>query len=88
MLFDWLVVGQVAPHNPTAAVRGPKHSRATGKTQMPSREEAKALLDVIDTGSLIRLRDRALVGTLLYTFARIGAATAMRMEDFYPVGKR
>ncbi len=26
MLFDWLVVGQVVPHNPASAVRGPKHS--------------------------------------------------------------
>src|SRR5215475_9947277 len=25
MLFDWLVLGQVVPNNPAAAVRGPKH---------------------------------------------------------------
>lgn len=88
MLFDWLVVGQVVPHNPAAAVRGPKHSIAKGKTHMPSRDEAKALIAAIDTASLAGLRDRALIGTLLYTFARIGAATAMRVGDFYPVGKR
>ncbi|MGE4045286.1 MAG: tyrosine-type recombinase/integrase [Acetobacteraceae bacterium] len=88
MLFDWLVVGQVVPHNPAAPVRGPKHSVAKGKTHMPSRDEAKALIAAIDTGSLIGLRDRALIGTLLYTFARIGAATAMRVSDYYPVGKR
>ena len=88
MLFDWLVVGQVVPHNPAAAVRGPKHSMATGKTHMPSREEAKALIASIDTGQLIGLRDRALIGTLLFTFARIGAVTAMRVGDYYPVGKR
>lgn len=87
-LFDWLVVGQVVPHNPAAAVRGPKHSMATGKTHMPSREEAKALIASIDTGQLIGLRDRALIGTLLFTFARIGAVTAMRVGDYYPVGKR
>ncbi len=44
MLFDWLAVGQVVPHNPAAAVRGPKHSMSTGKTHMPDRDEAKALL--------------------------------------------
>jgi len=32
ILFDWLVVGQVIPNNPTAAVRGPKHVVSTGKT--------------------------------------------------------
>ena len=88
MLFDWLVVGQVVPHNPASAVRGPKHSIAKGKTHMPSREEAKALIATIDTSSLGGLRDRALIGTLLYTFARIGATTAMRVSDYYPVGKR
>ena len=88
MLFDWLVVGQVVPHNPAAAVRGPRHSMAKGKTHMPSREEAKALLAAINTGSLVGLRNRALIGVLLYTFARVGAATAMRVSDFYPVGKR
>ena len=88
MLFDWLVVGQVVPHNPASAVRGPKHSMATGKTHMPSREEAKALIASIDTGQLIGLRDRALIGALLFTFARIGAVTAMRVGDYYPVGKR
>ena len=88
MLFDWLVVGQVMPHNPAAAVRGPKHSMAKGKTHMPSRDEAKALLAAIDAGSLVGLRDRALIGTLLYTFGRIGAVTAMRIGDYYPVGKR
>ncbi|CAO4167266.1 hypothetical protein [Methylorubrum extorquens] len=29
------------------------------------------------------LRDRALIGLMVYTFARIGAATAMRVEDVY-----
>jgi integrase len=88
MLFDWLVVGQVVPHNPAAPVRGPKHSAAKGKTRMPTRDEAKALLAAIPTENLVGLRDRALIGTLLYTFARVGAATAMRVGDYYPVGKR
>ena len=62
---------------------------AIGKTLMPSREEAKALIAAIDTDSLIGLRDRALIGMLLYTFARIGAVTAMRGgDDYYSVGKR
>jgi len=88
MLFDWLVVGQVVPHNPAAAVRGPKHVVTRGRTLMPSREEAKALIAAIPTGTVVGLRDRALVGVLLYAFARVGAATAMRVGDYYPVGKR
>jgi integrase len=71
---------------PAAAVRGPKHSMTTGKTHTPDREEAKALLVAIDTTNLIGLRDRALIGMLLFTFARIGAVTAMKVGDYYPVG--
>lgn len=88
MLFDWLVVGQVVPHNPAASVRGPKHSTAKGKTRMPTREEARALIAAIPADSLAGLRDRALIGTLLFTFARVSAALAMRVEDYYPIGKR
>ena len=34
------------------------------------------------------LRDRALIGLLVYSFARIGAALAMKVEDYYPQGRR
>src|SRR5215213_3495167 len=34
------------------------------------------------------LRDRALIGVMTYTFARIGAVVAMRVDDYYPNGKR
>src|SRR3712207_422475 len=56
---------------------------------MPTREEAKALLAGIPTDNLAGLRDRALIGTLLYTFARVTAATSVRVVgDYHPVGKR
>jgi hypothetical protein len=67
MLFDWFVVGQVVPHNPASSVRGPKHVVSRGKTPVLPREDAKALIDAIETDTLIGLRDRALIGTLLGT---------------------
>jgi integrase/recombinase XerD len=73
MLFDWLVVGHVLEVNPAHAVRGPKYSQKKGKTPVLDREEARALLAAIDTGSLTGLRDRALIGVMIYTFARVGA---------------
>jgi integrase/recombinase XerD len=83
-----LVVGQVVPVNPAASVRGPKHVVKKGKTPIPSTDEARALLNGISTDTLIGLRDRAVIGTLLYTFARVGAATALKVEDYFPQGKR
>lgn len=88
MLFDWLVVGQVMPTNPAHSVRGPKHVIKRGKTPVLTREETRELLDSIETDTLIGLRDRALIGTLVYSFARIGAALMMKVEDYYPEGKR
>jgi site-specific recombinase XerC len=77
MLFDWMVVGQVLPVNPADAVRGPKHSLRRGKTPVLQADEARALLDAIDTDSLLGLRDRALIGLMVYTFSRVGAAVSL-----------
>lgn len=83
MLFDWLVIGQQLAANPAAPVRGPKYSVKKGKTPVLTAREARALLDAIDTTTLVGLRDRALIGLMLFTFARVSAATAMRVEDAY-----
>ena len=88
MLFDWLVVGQVVPFNPASSVRGPKHVVKTGKTPVLTAGEARSLLDSINTGTLVGLRDRALIGIMLYSFARVSAAVAMRVADYYTQGKR
>ncbi len=88
MLFDWMVVGQVLAVNPAHAVRGPKHTQRKGKTPVLNVEEARTLIDAIDTTSLLGLRDRALIGLMVYTFARVGAAVAMRVEDYFVQGRR
>jgi integrase/recombinase XerD len=88
MLFDWIMVGQVIPVNPAHAVRGPKHSQRRGKTPVLQVEEARTLIDAIDTTSLPGLRDRALIGLMVSTFARVGAAVSMRVEDFFVQGRR
>ena len=88
MLFDWLVVGHVLDVNPAHAVRGPKHVVKKGRTPILDREEAQALLAVIDAGTLTGLRDRALIGTMIYTFARVNAVLQMNVEDYFMQGRR
>jgi site-specific recombinase XerD len=88
MLFDWMVVGQVIPTNPAHAVRGPKHSQRRGKTPVLQADETRTLIDAIDVSSLPGLRDRALIGLMVYTFARVGAAISMKVEDFFVQGRR
>jgi integrase/recombinase XerD len=88
MLFDWLVVGQVLASNPAHAVRGPKHVVKRGKTPVLTADQARRLLEGVDVSTLVGLRDRALIGVMTYAFARIGAVVAMRVDDYYPEGKR
>jgi integrase/recombinase XerD len=77
----------VVRENPTAAVRGPKLVVAEGKTPALSPEEVAILIESIPTNNLVGLRDRALIGLMAYTFARVGAALAMNVGDYYPEGK-
>ncbi len=83
MLFDFLVTGQIVPMNPAASVRGPKHVVKRGKTPVLTADQARTLLDSIKTDSIVGLRDRALIGLMCYTFARVSAMVHMRVEDYY-----
>ena len=87
-LFDWLVIGQVVPVNPATAVRGPRHVVRVGKTAVLEPAEARALLDSIDAATPVGLRDRALISLMVYSFARIGAAVGMKVEDVYTQNRR
>jgi site-specific recombinase XerD len=86
MLFDWLVVGQMMPTNPASSVRGPKYVVKTGKTRVLEGDEWRRLIDSIPTETVRDLRDRALIATLTYGFARITAALTMKVEDLQPRG--
>jgi integrase/recombinase XerD len=88
MLFDWLVTGQIVPFNPAASVRGPRYSIRKGKTPVLSAQETRKLLDSIATSHIVGLRDRALIGIMVYSFARVSAIVHMRVRDYYPQSKR
>jgi site-specific recombinase XerD len=85
-LFDWLVNGQVVPVNPAHTV--PRHVVTSGQTPVLDPAEARALLDSIDVSTHAGLRDRALIALMVYSFARIGAALGMTVEDVYTQNRR
>jgi site-specific recombinase XerC len=87
-LFDWLVTGQVVPVNPASSVRGPSHTATPGKAPVLSPEEARALIDSIEVTTIVGLRDRALIALVVFSFARIGAALGMKVEDVYTQNRR
>ena len=88
VLCDWLVVHQVLPVNPAAAVRGPKHVVTKGATPVLTPAETRSLLDGIDPGALVGLRDRALLSVMVYSFARVSAVVGMRRRDYFLQGTR
>ena len=92
MLFDWLVTGHVLDVNPAHAARGPEYVVKKGKTPVLGADEARMLLDSIKVATtvkpdgterqepvLVGLRDRALIGVTVYTFARINAVLEMKV---------
>ncbi len=87
-LFDFLVTGHVVAMNPAASVKGPKVVVRKGKTPVLSAEETGHLLDSLPTDSIIGLRDRALLGVLAYSIARVTAVISMDVQDYFSQGKR
>lgn len=87
-LFDWLTAGHVIAVNPAHAVRGPVHRVDRGKSPVLTAEETRQLLDSIGASSLVALRDRALIATMVFSFARIGAATKLTASDVFTQNRR
>ncbi|MFC1853137.1 tyrosine-type recombinase/integrase [candidate division CSSED10-310 bacterium] len=86
MLFDWLVIGHVIEFNPASSVRSPKYSYPKGKTPVLTAKQTRKFLDSIDTSHLVGLRDRALIGLMVFSFARVSAAIKMKIKDYYHQG--
>ncbi len=86
--FDHLVIRHALPLNPAASVRGPRHSVIEGRTPALSVLQARQLLARIDTRAPIGLRDRAIIGVLIYTAVRVGAVARLRRRDFFTDGRQ
>ncbi len=78
MLFFWLTEKGVLAVNPAREVKTERYSRTEGKTPAFVDGEVQKLLNGIQTSTHTGLRDRALLGVLAYTFARIGAAVNLK----------
>ena len=86
--FDALVIRHAVALNPFSSVRGKKHSVLDGKTPELAIPQARELLRSLDTSHVVGLRDRALLGTLAYTGARVGALARLRRQDLEDQGSQ
>lgn len=88
VFLDWMVTGQIISSNPATSVKSPRYSIKKGKTPVLEREDARLLLESIDTNNMVGLRDRALIAIMVYSFARVSALMSMDVKDYYRNGKR
>jgi site-specific recombinase XerC len=84
-LFDALVLRHVVVLNPALSVRGDRYQVVEGKTPEISVVDARRLLQSVNTQHVVGLRDRAIIGILIYTAARVGAVARLRCGDYYQV---
>jgi len=82
VIFPTKVIAQVIPTPRRASIRGPKYSTKKGKTAMLTADKIRQLFKGIDTSRVVGLRDHALIGTMVYMFARVSAVVNMTVEDF------
>lgn len=87
-LFDFLVMRGVLSASPASAVRGPRHSTTKGKTPILMSDDARLLIKSIPTDTLPGLRDRAIIATMTYSFARVSATLGMDVKDVFPMHHR
>lgn len=88
MLFDWLALSGVVPTNPAKYVKGPRYSVRRGTTPVVDPDEVKRLFASLGNSTISDLRDRALIGLMTFTFARIGAALTMNVGDIVTKNRR
>jgi site-specific recombinase XerD len=86
--FNLLVERHICIINPAAVAETEKLQVIEGKTPEITRSRAKALLSAIDTTSVIGLRDRAIIGVLMYTAARAGALAKLELDHYYDAGEQ
>jgi site-specific recombinase XerD len=73
--------------NPASSVRGPKYSAREGKTPAFHDKQVRDLIDSVDTGDVIGIRDKTLLMILAYTAARAGAVARLRTADYFTDGR-
>ena len=78
---DLLVTRHVVDANPFQSVRRQRFTVVEGRTPEITVTQIQDLLRSIDTSSVRGLRDRAVIGTLTYTGARVGAVARLRLRD-------
>jgi integrase/recombinase XerD len=86
--FDVLVLRHICMLNPALSVRTERYSVSEGKTPEITPQQARRLLESIDTASPSGIRDKAIIATLIFTAVRAGAVASLRTQDLVDEGNQ
>jgi integrase/recombinase XerD len=67
---------------------GSVSSKFEGKTPEISVAQARRLIASVDDSTIVGLRDKAILATLIFTAARIGAVSSLTTKDFFSNGEQ
>jgi len=87
-LFDFLAARRALPSSPAAYVKGPRYSMRKGTTPVIEGSDVRKILASIETTTVKGLRDKALIATMAYSFARIGAVLKLDTNCVFSVSRR
>jgi site-specific recombinase XerD len=62
-----------------------REPRRQGPTTVLPSQKTTEFIKSIDTKRVVGLRDRALIGVMIYALARISAVMGLTVEDFLPL---
>ncbi len=82
-----MVESGALPFNPAREVATERLRTKSGKTPALDAAQMRMLFESFDTEKLIQLRDRAIVSTMAYSFARVSAVTAQKVQYFIDLGR-
>ncbi len=85
--FDTLTVRHAVRDNPFRTVRGPRAEGREGRTPEITVAQVRHLLASITGSRPLDYRDRAVIRTLAFTGARVGALSRLRHQDLCDYGE-
>lgn len=86
--FNVLVERHLCLINPALVARTERMEISEGKTPEISAEQSRRLMSAINIETRIGIRDRAIVGVLMWTGVRAGSIARLRRSDYYQVGEQ
>lgn len=80
-MYAWLVEKHLLHVNPAHSLRLPRVKASTGKTPLLDVTRLHHYLDELDLRDARERRDHALMSAMLYSFLRVSALLALRVDD-------